>query len=46
MKEFKLLIRNLNDSKESFSAEQHDKFLKSCEVYIEKLKKNGNLVSA
>jgi hypothetical protein len=46
MKEFKLLIRNLNDSKESFSPEQHDKFLKSCEVYIEKLKKNNNLVSA
>ena len=46
MKEFKLLIRNLNDSKESFSSDQHDKFLKSCEVYIEKLKKNGNLISA
>jgi hypothetical protein len=46
MREFKLLIRNLNDSKESFSPELHDKFLKSCEVYIEKLKKNGNLVSA
>jgi hypothetical protein len=46
MKEFKLLIRNLNDSKESFSPDQHDKFLKSCEVYIEKLKKNGNLISA
>lgn len=46
MKEFKLLIRNTSDSKESFSTEQHDKFLKSCEVYIEKLKKNGNLISA
>jgi len=46
MKEFKLLIRNLNSSKESFSPEEHDKFLKACEVYIEKLKKNKNLISA
>ena len=46
MKEFKLLIRNLADRKESFSTDDEQKFLKSCEVYIEKLKKNGNLISA
>lgn len=46
MKEFMLLIRNLPDSKSTFSAAQDRDFLKACEVYIEKLKSNNNLISA
>ena len=46
MKEFMLLIRNGIDSKSTFSPEQDTAFLKACEVYIEKLKKNGNLLRA
>ena len=41
-----LLIRNGRDSKTDFSTEQDKQFLKACEVYIEKLTKNGNLKSA
>ena|SRR5258708_11497883 len=46
MKEFKLLIRNQEDSKASFSPELNRQFLKACEVYIENLKKNNKLISA
>jgi hypothetical protein len=46
MKEFMLLIRNVGDSKKNFSAEQHQQFLQACVVYIESLKKHGNLKSA
>jgi len=46
MKEFMLLIRNEGDSKENFSPEQNQQFLKACEVYIENLMKNGKLKSA
>jgi hypothetical protein len=46
MKEFMLLIRNEADSKSGFSADQDHAFLKACEVYIENLKKNGNLQRA
>lgn len=46
MKEFMLLIRNGIDSKSAFSPEQDTAFLKSCEIYIGKLKKNGNLLRA
>jgi len=46
MKEFMLLVRNEADSKGSLSAEQHQQFLNDCMVYIEGLKKNGNLISA
>lgn len=41
-----LLIRNESDSKDAFSPEQNQAFLKACEVYIENLKKNGNLKKA
>ena len=41
-----LLIRNDVDSKNTFSPEQDQAFLKACEVYIEDIKKNGNLISA
>lgn len=46
MKEFMLLIRNESDSKDAFSPEQNQAFLKACEVYIENLKKTGNLKKA
>ena len=46
MKEFMLLIRNEGDSKAAFSASTEEQFLNACRVYIEDLKKNGNLVSA
>ena len=41
-----LLIRNAAASKSGFSADQDQAFLKACEVYIENLKKNGNLQRA
>ena len=46
MKEFMLLIRNEGDGKANFSPEEQQKFLKACMIYIENLKKNGNLKSA
>jgi hypothetical protein len=46
MKEFMLLIRNVGDSKTSLTDDQHLQFVKDCMVYIEELKKNGNLISA
>lgn len=46
MKEFMLLIRNTSDFKSSLSPEQQKQFLKDCMVYIENLKKNGNLFGA
>ena len=46
MKEFMLLIRNHADSKESFTPAQHLEFVKSCEVYIGKLKQEGKLIAA
>jgi hypothetical protein len=46
MKEFKFLIRNEDDGKAAFSPEQQQQFLKACEVYIDKLRKNGNLKRA
>jgi hypothetical protein len=41
-----LLTRNVGDIKASFSPEQNQQFLKACEIYIENLKKNNNLISA
>jgi len=41
-----LLIRNVGDAKAGLTPEQHLAFVKDCEVYIEKLVKNGNLKSA
>ena len=46
MKEFMLFIRKQNDSSIALSPEKHHEFLKSCETYIEKLKKEGRLISA
>jgi hypothetical protein len=46
MKEFMLLIRNESDSRTAFTPDLHQQFLKACEVYIENMKKNNNLISA
>jgi hypothetical protein len=46
MKEFMLLIRNEKESKTDFSPELHLEFVKACEVYIEAMIKNGNLIGA
>ena len=41
-----LLIRNEGDGKAALSPEEQQQFLKACQVYIEGLTKNGNLISA
>jgi len=46
MKEFMFLIRNQGDGKADMSPEQLLQFHKACEVYIEDLKKKGNMKSA
>ncbi len=46
MKEFMLLIRNEIDHQATWTAEQHQGFLKKCEDYIGSLKKEGKLISA
>src|ERR1700743_2632535 len=46
MKEFMLLIRNLADSKSTFSPGQNQEFLNACSVYIEGLKKQNKLINA
>ena len=44
--EFMLYIRNAGDAKASLSAEEHLRFIKQCEVYIEDLKSRGKLIAA
>jgi len=46
MKEFMLFIRKQANSEETLPPDQHERFLKSCERYIENLKKEGKLISA
>jgi hypothetical protein len=46
MKEFMLLIRNNIDHQAGWSHEQHELFLKRCELYIGDLKKKGKLIAA
>lgn len=41
-----LYIRNKGDAKAALSAGEHLAFIKKCEVYINKLKADGNLISA
>ena len=41
-----LLIRNEGDGKAGLSTEQERQFLNSCMIYIEELKRKGNLLSA
>ena len=45
-KEYMLYIRNAGDAKASLSPEEHLSFIKSCEVYIGKLKANDQLIAA
>jgi len=45
-KEFMLYIRNAGDAKAALSPEQHLEFIKSCEVYIGKLKEQNKLIAA
>lgn len=44
--EFMLYIRNAGDAKANLSADEHLKFIKQCEVYIEQLKLKGKLIAA
>jgi hypothetical protein len=46
MKEFMLLIRNKLDHQAEWSQEQHQEFLKKCELYIDNLKKDNRLIAA
>jgi hypothetical protein len=46
MKEYLFLIKNIPDHTAGFDKEKMNKFLKSCETYIERLKKSGNLKNA
>jgi hypothetical protein len=46
VKEFMLLIRNEIDHQSKWSTDVHQKFLKQCEVYIDKLKSERKLISA
>src|SRR4249919_3857217 len=46
MQEFMFFIRKISDSKMTLSPEKHQQFLKGCETYIGKLKKEGRLISA
>jgi hypothetical protein len=45
-KEYMFYIRNAGDAKAALSAEDHLAFIKKCEVYIGKLKKDGKLIAA
>jgi hypothetical protein len=46
MREFMLLIRNGFNHQAAWTPEHHAQFLKKCEAYIGRLKKDGKLVSA
>jgi hypothetical protein len=46
MKEFMFFIRKQSDSQVTLSPERHQQFLKGCETYIGRLKKEGKLISA
>lgn len=45
-KEYVFYIRNAGDAKSALSAEEHLAFIKKCEVYIARLKKDGKLIAA
>jgi hypothetical protein len=46
MNEYMLLIRNLMNSKESFSPEMHTEFINACRDHIGDLKARGQLLAA
>jgi hypothetical protein len=45
-KEYMFYIRNAGDAKAALSADDHLAFIKKCEVYIARLKKEGKLIAA
>jgi hypothetical protein len=45
-KEFMLYVRNKGNAKKTMPEDVHPAFVKKCEVYINKLKADGNLVAA
>jgi hypothetical protein len=45
-KEYMFYIRNAGDAKAALSAEEHLTFIKKCEIYIARLKKEGKLIAA
>jgi hypothetical protein len=45
-KEYMFYIRNAGDAKAALSADEHLAFIKKCEVYIGRLKKEGKLIAA
>ena len=45
-KEYMFYIRNAGDAKAALSAEEHLVFIKKCESYIGRLKKEGKLIAA
>src|SRR6476469_828976 len=45
MKEFMFFIRKQSDSQITLPPDKHQQFLKGCEAYIGKLKKEGKLIS-
>jgi len=45
-KEFMLYVRNTGNAKQTMPDDVHLAFVKKCEVYINKLKADGNLVAA
>jgi hypothetical protein len=45
-KEYMFFIRNAGDAKAALSADEHLAFIKKCEEYIGKLKKEGRLIAA
>ena len=44
--EFMFYIRNAGDAKAALSAQQHQAFIKECEVYINDLKSKGQMIGA
>jgi|ERR1051325_4187351 hypothetical protein len=46
MKEFMFYIRNEKEAKQALTEEQHLAFVKACEVYIGKLKREKKLIAA
>jgi hypothetical protein len=46
MKEFMFLIRNKPEGKSVLTTERKNEFLRKCENYIKRLKKEGKLISA
>ena len=46
MPEYMLLVRNEYDHQQAWTDDQHHEFLKKCEVYINRLNANGQIIIA